>query len=146
MPGRCGPSKPSSPPNAAGVSNLIALGASAVVPAIGVAVQLATRRRLDGVGGLVLASVVAAIAASLITHSPRFLLAKDGLITAVWGLWFLASTRSRRPAAFVMARPVSNVYYHRAGLYRILGARWLRPAQARSAGENASGGAAAAGR
>ena len=91
--------------HAAGVSNLIALGASAVVPAIGVAVQLATRRRLDGVGGLVLASVAAAIAASLITRSPRFLLAKDGLITAVWGLWFLASTRSRRPAAFVMARP-----------------------------------------
>ena len=50
------------------------------------------------------------------------------------------------PVTFVVLQVVSNVYYHRAGLYRILGARWLRPAQARSAGEHASGGAAAAGR
>jgi len=157
-------------------------------------------------GGLVVVTAVAAIVLSVITRSPRFLLAKDGLLTAVWGLWFLATIRFRRPTAFVMARPflegrrgfsagswddlwrsepqfrhiwrvasvlwgvgltdavlrvvmsytfpmpvvpglggalwpvtfvllqvVSNVYYHRAGLYRILGAAWLRPRESRSA-------------
>ncbi len=29
------------------------------------------------------------------------------------------------PATFVVIQVVTNVYYHRAGLYRILGARWL---------------------
>ena len=158
--------------------------------------------------------VAAALLLSVVTSSPRFLLAKDGLLTAIWGLWFLASTRSRRPAAFVMARPfmegrrtfsagswedlwntdpafrhiwrvatvmwgvglmvdavlrmimsytlpipvvpglggalwpvtfvllqiVSNVYYHRAGLYRILGAAWVRRAYVRSVKEETSGG------
>jgi len=200
--------------HAAGVSNLVALTASAAVPAAGIIVQLITRRHLDGVGGIVVATAVAAIVLSFVTSSPRFVLAKDGLITAIWGVWFLASTRTRRPAAFVMARPfmegrktfsagswedlwntdpvfrhiwrvatvmwgvglladavlrvamsytlpvpvvpglgaalwpvtfvvlqvVSNVYYHRAGLYRILGAAWIRPGYVRSAKEKASGG------
>ncbi len=97
---------------AAGLSTLVALGAGAVVPAVGVIIQLLTRRRLDGVGGVVVVSVLATIVLSLITDSPRFLLARDGFITALWGLWFLATLRarwgplSRRPAAFALARPL----------------------------------------
>jgi len=183
----------------AGVSTLVALGAGALVPAVGVIVQLITRRRLDGVGGVVVVSVLATIALSLLTDNPRFLLAREGFITALWGLWFLATLRARRPAAFRLARPlmegrrsfgqaswdelwatepafgriwrvstvmwgagllvdavlrvlmsytlpvavvpglggalwpvtfivlqvVTNVYYHRAGLYRMLGASWI---------------------
>jgi hypothetical protein len=167
-----------------------------------VIVQLVTRRRLDGVGGVVVVSVLATIVLSLITDSSRFLLARDGFITAMWGLWFLATLRARwarRPGAFALARPlmegrrafgsaswdqlwadepkfrriwrvstivwgvglladavlrvlmsytlpitvvpalagalwpvtfiliqlVTNVYYHRAGLYRQLGAPWV---------------------
>ena len=56
---------------AAGMSNLVALGAGAIVPAVGVIVQLVTRRRLDGVGGVVVVSVLATIALSLITDSSR---------------------------------------------------------------------------
>ena len=37
------------------------------------------------------------------------------------------------PVTFVLLQVVSNVYYHRAGLYRILGAAWLRPRESRSA-------------
>ena len=183
----------------AGVSTLVALGAGALVPAVGVIVQLITRRRLDGVGGVVVVSVLATIALSLLTDNPRFLLAREGFITALWGLWFLATLRATRPAAFRLARPlmegrrsfgqaswdelwttepafvriwrvstvmwgagllvdailrvlmsytlpvavvpglggalwpvtfivlqvVTNVYYHRAGLYRMLGASWI---------------------
>jgi hypothetical protein len=94
---------------AAGLSNLVALGAGAIVPAVGVIIQLVTRRRLDGVGGVVVVSVLATIVLSVITDSPRFLLARDGFLTALWGLWFLATLRagrSRRPAAFALARPL----------------------------------------
>jgi hypothetical protein len=183
----------------AGVSTLVALGAGALVPAVGVLVQLITRRRPGGVGGVVVVSVLATIALSLLTDNPRFLLAREGFITALWGLWFLATLRAKRPAAFRLARPlmegrrsfgqaswdelwatepafgriwrvstvmwgagllvdavlrvlmsytlpvavvpglggalwpvtfivlqvVTNVYYHRAGLYRMLGASWI---------------------
>jgi hypothetical protein len=189
----------------AGVSNLVALGAGALVPAVGVIVQLVTRRRLDGVGWVVVISVLATIALSLVTDDTRFLLARDGFITALWGVWFLATLRARRPAAFRLARPlmegrrpfgtasweqlwtdepefrriwrvstviwgagllvdavlrilmsytlpvavvpglggalwpvtfiaiqvVTNVYYHRAGLYRLLGAPWANGRAAR---------------
>jgi hypothetical protein len=90
----------------AGVSSLVALAAGAVLPALGAAWTLAARRRADGVALLVLATMVASIAVSVIAHSPRFLLAKDGLITGVWGLWFIVSVRARRPAAYTFARPL----------------------------------------
>jgi hypothetical protein len=150
-------------------------------------------------------SVLATIALSLVTDDTRFLLARDGFITALWGGWFLATLRARRPAAFRLARPlmegrralgtasweqlwtdepefrriwrvstviwgagllvdavlrilmsytlpvavvpglggalwpvtfiaiqvVTNVYYHRAGLYRLLGAPWANGRAAR---------------
>ena len=90
----------------AGVSTLVALGAGALVPAVGVIVQLFTRRRLDGVGGVVVISVLATIVFSLLTGNPRFLAAREGFITALWGLWFLATLRATRPAAFRLARPL----------------------------------------
>ncbi len=89
-----------------GVSNLVALGIGAVLPAGAVAYQLVARGRTDGVGAVVVMTVTATIAMSLVTRSPRFLLARDGLTTGLWGLWFIASVRSRRPAAFVLARPL----------------------------------------
>lgn len=89
-----------------GVTNLVALGVGAVLPAFGVAWTLITKRRADGVAVLVVATIVASIGLSLITRQPRFLLAKDGLITGLWGVWFLVSVRARRPAAFVFARPL----------------------------------------
>lgn len=183
----------------AGVSSLIALSAGAAVSACSAAADLIRTRRADPVALLVLASFLATIAVSLAAHNARFVLAKDAVITAVWGCWFVGSIWARRPAAFVFARPLmegrrlfgsadwdrlwereprfrriwrvssaiwgvgflldavlrvmiayrmpvseapaangalwpvtfvliqiaTNVYYHRAGLYRILGARWV---------------------
>jgi cytochrome c biogenesis protein CcdA len=180
---------------------------------VGVIIQLINRRRLDGVGGVVVLGVLATIAGSLITDNTRFLLAREGFITAIWGLWFLATLRARwarRPAAFALARPlmegrrvfgtaswdglwdtdpafrriwrastvmwgvglladaalrvlmsytlpvavvpglggalwpvtfivlqvVTNVYYHRAGLYRILGAPFVDSRRERSTNES----------
>lgn len=89
-----------------GVGNLVALGAGAAFPALSAGYTLAVKRRADGVALFVLTTIVASILVSVIARDPRFLLAKDGLITGLWGLWFLASVPARRPAAFTLARPL----------------------------------------
>jgi hypothetical protein len=183
----------------AGASNLVALSIAALIPALAAGYRLVVKHQIDPVALVVLGTIVISIAASVIAHDVRFLLARDGFSTALWGLWFLATLRSRRPAAFMFARPlmegrrllgmrswealwetdgrfrriwqvstviwgtaliadavvrvvmayalpvdvvpalggalwpvtflliqvVTNIYYHRAGLYRILGAPWL---------------------
>lgn len=185
---------------AIGVSALVALTASAVLPAIAAAWQLAARRRPDPVAVLVIVTMAVSVLAATVMHSPRLLLAKEGLITGVWGIVFVASLAARQPLAFAIARPlmegrrafaaiswddlwarqaafrriwrvstliwggalladavirvimayslpvdevpglggmlwpctfvviqlVTNLYYQRAGLYRLLGARWLQ--------------------
>jgi hypothetical protein len=92
--------------HALGASNLVALGAGAVPPALSAGYTLAVKRRADGVALFVLTTILASILVSVIARDPRFLLARDGLITGLWGLWFLASVRARRPAAFIFARPL----------------------------------------
>ena len=96
---------------AAGLPPLTALALSAVPPAIGAAWQLAVRRHADPVALLVLGTVALSLILAVVVHSPRFLLARDGLITALWGIWFLATAvpgraAGRRPAAFLFARPL----------------------------------------
>jgi len=91
---------------AAGLPSLQALAIGAVIPAASAAWVLIRRRRANMVALLVLGTIVASLIISVISHSPRFLLAKDGLLTSVWGIWFLASLRARRPAAFLFARPL----------------------------------------
>ena len=186
---------------AEGVSNLVALAAGAALPALGALLTLLVRRRVDGISVFMAATMGLAVLTSVLTGSPRFLLAKDGLLTGAWGIWFLVSARGQRPAALVFGRPLmepmrlfavrswdllwdtepkfrriwrvasviwgmglvidatarvvisytlpvdavpaigsllypvtfvvlqvaGNVYFHRAGLYRLLGARWLAP-------------------
>jgi hypothetical protein len=189
---------------AVGVSSLLALTAGAVISAVSTAWRFVVQRRLDPFNSLVVVTIGLSILAAVIAHSPRFLLARDGLITGVWGVWFVASAVAGQPAAFVLGRVflegrsaftagswdalwannpafrriwraasviwgcgmladavarvvmsytlpintvpalggllwpvtfvliqiVTNVYYHRAGLWQILGARWLRWGQA----------------
>ncbi|MGI8826434.1 MAG: VC0807 family protein [Chloroflexota bacterium] len=194
----------------AGVSNLVALVVGAVPPILGATYKLVTQRRIDGLAVLVVTTVVVSIVLSVMSFGPRFLLAKDGLITGVAGAWFVGSVRGRRPAAFLFARPllegrkifaagswdvvwdqepgfrriwrvasvmwgagllgdaairvvmaytlpidvvpglggalypatfvvlqvVTNIYYHWAGLYRMLGARWLSRQPAHSSSDS----------
>ncbi|MBU3061908.1 hypothetical protein KO481_10260 [Nocardia sp. NEAU-G5] len=88
-----------------GVNNLVALGAGAVFPALGAGYSLAVKRRADTVSLLVLGTLGVSILTAVISRDPRFLLTKEGLITGLWGAWFLASVWARRPAAFLFARP-----------------------------------------
>jgi len=91
---------------AAGLTSLQALAAGAVIPAASATWTLVRQRRANMVALLVLGTIVVSLFISLISASPRFLLAKDGLLTGVWGIWFLTSVWARRPAAFLFARPL----------------------------------------
>ncbi|MEZ0089701.1 VC0807 family protein [Streptacidiphilus sp. EB129] len=101
---------------AAGVSVFLALVISAVVPLVSALVQFRRERRWDGMAAFVAAIMLAGMAASLVSGSTRFLLAKDGWLTGAAGLWFLASIRASRPLAFHGARPFLEGRFRSGGI------------------------------
>ncbi|MGH6654004.1 MAG: hypothetical protein ACRDVE_02230, partial [Actinocrinis sp.] len=64
----------------AGVSVFTALLAGAVLPALSTAVQWIRNRHLDGLGTFGAGIMLLGLAASLISGSDRFLLARDGWV------------------------------------------------------------------
>lgn len=91
---------------AAGVGIYLALIVGAVAPALSAVVTLIRRERLDFLGLFVMSMVLLSAGVSLLSGSPRFLLAKDGWLTAVSGAWMLVSVRARRPLTYLFARPL----------------------------------------
>ncbi|MFG2197159.1 VC0807 family protein [Streptomyces sp. NPDC048639] len=89
---------------AAGVSDVLALTAGAVVPAVATLVRFAKTRRLDVLGVFVTTMLVLSIIVSVTGGSARMLLVRDGWLTGVAGLGFLVSLRGRRPLAFGFSR------------------------------------------
>ena len=92
--------------SSAGVGNLVALVVAAAAPGIGAAVKIVRERTLDQLAVIVMTTMLASIGVGILTGDARFILAKDGWLTGVWGVWFLLTARSHRPAAFVFARPL----------------------------------------
>lgn len=101
-----------------GVGTYPALLVSALVPLLSAVVQFLRERRLDAMAVFVAVVILVGLAASLISGSARFVLAKDGWVTGAAGLWFLATVRARRPLAFVGARPLLE------GRFRSDGTSW----------------------
>jgi len=105
-----------------GSSLYLALLASAALSAV--TALIACRR---GTGGqrfapYMLALLLAAFAISLITGSDRFLLAKESLLTAMAGFWFLGSIWTARPLTYQFTRPMIEGWWgRRLGL---AGASW----------------------
>ncbi|MGW1056217.1 VC0807 family protein [Streptomyces sp. NPDC002521] len=89
---------------AAGVSDLIALTAGAVVPGVATLVGYARTRRIDALGVFMTTMLVLSIVVSVVGGSARLLLVRDGWLTAVAGVGFLVSLRGRRPLAFGFSR------------------------------------------
>jgi hypothetical protein len=107
-----------------GGSIWLALIAGGVVPAAGVLFGLATRRGADAMGFLVLAALGASAAFSVVTGSPRALLARDGLLTGAWAAYMYLSLLARRPATFVISRPLLEG----RRVFDQSSRRWVRPA------------------
>lgn len=91
---------------AAGGSLWLALVAGGVFPVLSMIASLVTRRRADVTGLVMLAALVASAAFSLISGSPRALLARDGLVTAGWAGYMYLSLLARRPATFTFSQPL----------------------------------------
>jgi hypothetical protein len=87
----------------AGLSSVRALVLSGVFPALGVAVTYARDRRLDAIGGLVLAGIAVGTVLGLATGSARLVLVEGSVPTAVFGFVCLGSLWSRRPLIFRFA-------------------------------------------
>ncbi|MFG1641037.1 VC0807 family protein [Amycolatopsis sp. NPDC049252] len=93
---------------AAGVDQLLALLAGGAAPLVHVIWQVARTRKVGGLALFTLTILVLSVAASFLTGSERFLLAKDGWLTAVAGLWLLATLRTNRPFIYEAARPIAD--------------------------------------
>jgi hypothetical protein len=91
---------------AAGVGVWLALVAGSAPPALSSLVGLLAGRRRDGLGLSVMALLLLSSGVSLLAGSPRVLLARDGLLTGTWAIWFFLSLRARRPVTFAFSRPL----------------------------------------
>ena len=91
---------------AAGAGIVPSLIAGTAAPAGSAIVQAIRHRRIDALAVTVLTLLVLSAGVSVLAGSPRFLLAKDAVLTAVWGTWFLLSLRGRRPLTFRFTRPL----------------------------------------
>ncbi|GGV05288.1 hypothetical protein GCM10010260_48040 [Streptomyces filipinensis] len=80
---------------AAGVGLWWAVLASAVPPVLEALLTVVRERRVGMLGALVLALVALGAALSAVTGSPRFMFAKDGWMTGIVGLVFLATLRGQ---------------------------------------------------
>ncbi|WP_327065105.1 VC0807 family protein [Kitasatospora sp. NBC_01302] len=103
---------------AAGASTFLALLAGSLSPAASVAVQWVRARHLDAMAAFVAGVMLLSVAASLVSGSTRFMLARDGWVTGLAGLCFLASVRARRPLVFLGGRPLLE------GRFRSDGTSW----------------------
>jgi hypothetical protein len=87
----------------AGLAAVTALIISGVLPALGIALSVVRRRRLDAIGALVLIGIVVGSAAGLAGGSARLVLLDGTVPGAVWGLGCLGSLWTRRPMIYRFA-------------------------------------------
>jgi hypothetical protein len=108
---------------AAGGSVWLALAVSAVIPAISIVAGILATRRANAMGVMILAALAVSAALSLVTGSPRVLLARDGLLTGAWAGYMYLSLLARRPATFVVSRPLLEG----RRVFDTEARRWVRP-------------------
>jgi hypothetical protein len=87
-----------------GASDLVSLGAAALLPALYVVVAAIRGQRIDRMAALVLVLLALAIVLTLATGDPRILLAKSVIVTGFAGLYFLATLLAERPFIFYAAQ------------------------------------------
>ncbi|OIH82263.1 hypothetical protein BLJ79_20285 [Arthrobacter sp. UCD-GKA] len=58
---------------------------------------------------------VAAVVLAFVPGSPQFLLARDALITAGTGIWFISTLRGARPLVYTLTKPVLEARFHWPG-------------------------------
>ncbi len=87
----------------AGQGTVSALILSGIFPALGITVSIVRNRRLDAIGGLVLAGIAVRALLGLATGSARLVLLEGSVPTVVFGALCLGSLWSGRPMMFRFA-------------------------------------------
>jgi hypothetical protein len=77
-----------------------------VIPAAIALRGLVRDRRVDGLSVYMTTMLLLSLVISFISGSVRFLLAREGWLTGVTGLWFIASIWANRPLAYLYSRPL----------------------------------------
>jgi hypothetical protein len=98
------------------VSVFLALLASTLASALPGVVALLRDRRIDGISAYTTSMLVGSVLVSLVAGSPRFLLAREAVLTGVTGIWFLAGLRwGRRPLVYLFTKPLLEGRMHWPG-------------------------------
>ncbi|WP_263164606.1 VC0807 family protein [Streptomyces sp. SCSIO ZS0520] len=87
-----------------GMSEVNALLLSGSAPALHTVYSAARHRRLDAIGVFTMVLLVTSALATLLTDDPRIALARNGLFTALAGLWLLATHFTARPFTYQALR------------------------------------------
>ncbi|HEX4359162.1 MAG TPA: VC0807 family protein [Pseudonocardia sp.] len=93
---------------ACGLGELDTLLITSVVPLLSFVVQGVAFRRVDGFAIFIAAVLILNAAAALTTMDPRTLLARDGWIMGLTGLYFLSTLWAKRPICYSIARPLAE--------------------------------------
>jgi hypothetical protein len=91
----------------------IALLASAAVSAVSALVSYWRGTGRQGFAPHMLALSLAGLGVALVTGSDRFLLAKESVLTAMAGFWFIGSLWAARPLTYVFTRPLLERRFYR---------------------------------
>jgi hypothetical protein len=94
--------------HALGVPPLAALIVGSLVAVISTVVHTVRRRRLDGVGLLVIAEIAVSILVQYLTKDPRLLLIKPSLYSGLGALYLLSTAFGDRPTTYEGARPMAT--------------------------------------
>jgi hypothetical protein len=105
-----------------GSSLYVALLASASVSAVSTLVSYRRGTGNQRFAPFMLALSLAAFGVALVTGSDRFLLAKESVLTAMAGCWFLGSIWAARPLAYQFTRPLLEGRWGR--LWGLQGPSW----------------------
>ena len=91
---------------AGGMGIYLTLLLSSLLPTAVAVYRLVRERRVDGLALYMVIAMVVSTAISLVAGSPRFLLAKEAWVIGFTGGWFLISSWSSRPLAYLYSKPL----------------------------------------
>ncbi|MEU4192852.1 VC0807 family protein [Kribbella sp. NPDC026611] len=98
-----------------GVGVVGATLAGSVIPVLRTAYSLLRGRKVDWMAVFMIVALAVGTIASLAMHSPRMLLAKDGVITALCGGWLLATVALGKPLLLAIGRGIAEAKRGKGG-------------------------------
>lgn len=91
---------------ALGVDQWWALILSGIVPIVRLGIGLVHHQRIEGPGLFTLSLLVVGTLVGLLTGDPRLLVARESYLTAVAGIWILATLLMAKPFMFTVTLPL----------------------------------------